>query len=123
MSRIHNSAIKHRFFFPLYVQLLYLVEYMEGEALNSQPQPGILRTRLLGKQGPQLLLRVQRVDQLAGYVVVPEHTSQLIKTVSKTGRKFGRITQNARKIFFQVRGVCHYVCTQPPPLYTSTKGR
>jgi hypothetical protein len=67
---------------------------MEGEALNSQPQPGVLRILLLGEQGPQLLLRVQRVDQLAGYVVVPEQqqTSQLKKIVAKTGRKFGRIT-------------------------------
>ncbi len=67
---------------------------MEGEALNSQPEPGVLCTLLLGEQGAQLLLRVQRVDQLAGYVVVPEQykTSHLKKTVTKTDRKFGRIT-------------------------------
>ncbi len=53
---------------------MYLVEDMEGEALDSQPEPGVLRTRLLGEQSAQLLLRVQRVDQLARYVVVPEHS-------------------------------------------------
>jgi hypothetical protein len=48
-----------------YIQLLYLVEDMEGEALNSQPQSGVLPTLLLGEQSTQLLLRVQGVD---GYI-------------------------------------------------------
>jgi hypothetical protein len=68
-----------------YVQLLYLVEDMEGEALNGQPQPGVLRTLLLGEQSAQLLLRVQRVDQLAGYVVVPENIPAYKKSCQLAG--------------------------------------
>jgi hypothetical protein len=48
------------------------MEDMEGERFDCQTQSNVLLALLLSEEGAEEVLRVERVDQLAGNIVPPD---------------------------------------------------